>query len=108
MSKDASAGEKPPAPTQDAPHTNHDDRAPSVVVHQTHEVTRRGIETQTTLETPDDVDAIPEAVADQLRLAFDIDPHEHDPTDTRPRGDGGFEWSYATHALTRLSRGDGA
>ncbi|MFC6954934.1 hypothetical protein [Halorubellus litoreus] len=99
MSKDASAGEKPPAPTRDAPSTN---QPTAVIVEQTHRVTRDGITTTTTtsVTTPTQSQRISEAVADQLHLAFDISPEEHDLTTTPA-------WTYADHALTRLTGGDG-
>ena len=99
MSKDASAGEKPPAPTRDAPSTNQTQNADAVIVEQTHRVTRDGITTTTTVTTPTQSQRISEAVADQLHHAFDIHPEAHDLTTTAA-------WTYADHALTRLTGGD--
>jgi len=102
MTDDASAGEKPPAPTPaDSPPNHHTHDQDAVLVHQTHRVTRDGITTTTTLTTPSGTHQIPEAVADQLQLKFDLTPTNLGIATSEP-------WSYADHALTRLEGGEDA
>ncbi|WP_323677634.1 hypothetical protein [Halorubellus sp. PRR65] len=104
MNKDASAGEKPPALIDAQPADHHDE--PAVLVHQTHRVTARGIETSTTLTTPDESQHITETVAHQLRHAFDVDPEAHGLDVVAHAADGGTGWTAGRNAARRASEGE--
>ncbi|WP_227134630.1 hypothetical protein [Halorubellus salinus] len=110
MTNNASAGEKPPAPT-DAQPTNHTTVADAIEVHQLHEVTPSGIETTTRLLIADGVDAVVEPVAHQLLHAYDIDVEDHgvDVVALEPDGGHHTRWTYGHQVATRAQGGgDGA